>query len=106
MGSYVETESLDVGMGGDALLLRRRLHLLDPHHRYRPPPQPIWERERGGGEARARPAGGKGWNGLLRIFFFRSITHLITYSKTFDAHRHIAKQILKVVSTNPIIVNS
>ena len=39
-------------------------------------------------------------------FFFRSITHLITYSKTFDAHRHIAKQILKVVSTNPIIVNS
>ena len=27
-----------MGMGGDALLLRRRLHLLDPHRRYHPPP--------------------------------------------------------------------
>lgn len=40
-GSYVEAEALDVGVDGDALLLRRRLHLLDPHRRYRPPPPPI-----------------------------------------------------------------
>lgn len=39
-GSYVEAEALDVGVDGDALLLRRRLHLLDPHRRYRPPPPP------------------------------------------------------------------
>jgi hypothetical protein len=33
--SYVEAEGLDVGVGGDALLLRRRLHLLNPHGRRR-----------------------------------------------------------------------
>ncbi|GAB2236110.1 hypothetical protein Droror1_Dr00027846 [Drosera rotundifolia] len=31
LNCYIETKAFDVGMCGDSLLVRRRLHLFDPH---------------------------------------------------------------------------